>query len=108
MIVTFKYFGITRGWDDQKRSDVTQMRISEFSDSFFSIILDIQQDQPDLIDPGIYVTNDYGLSRSERKGAMIISQYDKVTEYSINRTNHWNIVEEDVVHGPTSVVYSER
>ena len=39
---------------------------------------------------------------------MIISQYDKVTEYSINRTNHWNIVEEDVVHGPTSVVYSER
>ena len=72
------------------------------------MILYTQQDQPDLITPDIYVINNYGLSRSERRGAKTIAQYDKVPEDVINWTNHWNIEEEDVVHGLMRVVYSER
>ena len=37
------------------------MQMSEFADSFFSMILDTQQDQPDLIDLEIDVINEYGL-----------------------------------------------
>ena len=91
MIVALKYCGITRGWDDQKRSDGTQMRISEFADSLFSMVLDLQQDRPGLIYPDIYVIKDYGISRSEGRGATTRHQYSKVPEYAINWTNRLNL-----------------
>ena len=84
------------------------MRMSDFADSFFSMILDIQQDQSDLIAPEIYAINYYGLSISESSGATKISQAAKVPEDVINWTKRWNIEEEDMVHGPMRVVYSER
>ena len=40
------------------------MRMSEFADSFFSMLLYIQQDRPNLIAPDIDVINDYEISRS--------------------------------------------
>ena len=72
------------------------------------MLLDIQQDRPDLIYPDIDVINNYGLARSERRGAKTRSQSAKVPEDVINWMNRWNIVEEDVVHGPMCVVYLER
>ena len=56
---------ITWGWAYHKQYDETQIRMSKFADSFFSIILDIQQYRSDLIAPDIDVINKYGLSRSE-------------------------------------------
>ena len=79
----------------------------EFADSFFCMLLDIQQDQPDIIAPNVDVINDYGISGSERWGATTRAQADKVSEDVINWTNHWNIGEDDVVHGPVCVVHSE-
>ena len=64
LIGALKYCGITRGWYYKKQSDGTQMIMSEFADSFFSLILDIQKDQPNLIAPAIDVINDYLISRS--------------------------------------------
>ena len=58
-IGSLKDCGITRVWDYQELSDETQMRMSDFADSFFVIILDIQQDRPDLIATAIDVINDY-------------------------------------------------
>ena len=72
------------------------------------MILDIQQDLPDLISPEIYVINYYGLSRYERQGTTKISQDDKFPADIINCMDRWNIGEEDVVHGPKCVIYSER
>ena len=82
--------------------------MSEFSDSFFSILLDIQQDRPDLIDSNIYVINNYRFSRSESKGATTRSQDAKLPEDDINSMNGWNFQEEDVVNRPMCVVYSEH
>ena len=83
--------GITQVWAYQKQSDGTQMQMYEFADSFFSMLLDIQKYRPNLIDTAINIINDYGLSRSERRGATTRSQDAKVTEDVINRTNCWNI-----------------
>ena len=58
--------GITRGWAYQKQYYGTHMRMSEIADSFFSILLDIQKYQPNLIAPDIDVIKDYEISKSER------------------------------------------
>ena len=65
--------------------------MSEFGDSFFGMLLYIQQYQPKLIAPEIGVINNYGLSRYERQGATTGSQDAKVLEDVINRMNRWNI-----------------
>ena len=83
------------------------MRMYKFADYFFSMILDIQKDQPNLIAPDIDVIKNYRLSRSEGCVDTKISQASKVTGYFINWMNFWNIGEEDVVHGPMRDVYSE-
>ena len=72
------------------------------------MLLDIQQYRPDLVAPDIDVINDYGISRAERRVDTTRDQAAKVPEYVIIWTNHWNIREEDVVHGHMRVVYSER
>ena len=42
LIGALNYCGIIQGWAYQKRCDGTQMRMSEFADNFFSMILDIE------------------------------------------------------------------
>ena len=108
MIGALKDCVITRGWAYQKLSDGTQMIMSEFVDSFFSMILDIQQDLPGTIAPDIDIINDYGLSRSESQCATTRYQYAKAWEDAINWMNRWGIRKEDVVNGPICVVYSEH
>jgi hypothetical protein len=108
LIEALENCGATRGLAYQRRSDNTQMKMSEFSDCFFGMLLDIQQDRSDLVAPDIDVVNDFGLSRSERRGAKIRAQAVKVPEDIINWTKRWNIGEDDVVHGPMGVVYLER
>ena len=93
MIGSLKYCGITRGWDDQKRYDGNQIVVSELADSFFSIILDIQQDRPDITALDIDVINNYVLSRSERRGYTTRFQADKVPEDVISWMNLWSIGE---------------
>ena len=60
------------------------MQMSEFLDSFFGMLLDIQQDRPDLIAPDIYVINVYGLSGSDRQGDTTRSQAAKLLEDVFN------------------------
>ena len=84
------------------------MRMSDFADIFFGILLDIHKDRPNIVAPDIDVINDYEILRSEVQGATTRSQPTKVTEYVINCMNRWNIGEEDVGHGHMRVVYSER
>ena len=78
-IVALMYHGITWGWSYQKQYDGIQMRMSDFADIFFSILLDIQQDRPYLIANDIYDINDCGLSMSERRGATTIAQSAEVS-----------------------------
>ena len=65
--------------------------MSEFEEICFSMILDTQQDRPDLIYPDINSINNYGLSSSKRRGDTTRSQSVKVPEDVNNWMNRWNI-----------------
>jgi hypothetical protein len=108
LIKALEECGIEKVWAYKKRADSTQMKMSEFAESFFELLQEIQRDRPDLIAPEIDVIKDYGLSRSERHGATTRAQAVKVPQDVIDWVNRWNIGEEDVVHGPVRVVYLER
>jgi hypothetical protein len=84
------------------------MKMSDFSETLFSTLLDIQGKRDDLIACDIYILDAYGLARSLRRGAIPRAQAAQVTQDVIDWVNRWNIGEDDVVHGPMWVVYSER
>jgi hypothetical protein len=99
LIKALEKCGTEKGWACQKRADSTQMKMSEFAERFFELLQEIQRDRPDIIAPDIDVIEDYGLSRSERRAATTWEQAVKVPQDVIDWVNHWNIGEEDVVHG---------
>jgi hypothetical protein len=43
--------------------------MSEFSEEFFELLLEIQKDRPDLIASDIDVFEAFGMARSARRGA---------------------------------------
>jgi hypothetical protein len=88
--------GIRDGWVFQRNGK--QMRMSEFGPYFFDMLLEIQKDRPDLIHSDIDVLEDFGLARSEQRGATTRAQIVKVPKDIIDWVNIWNIGEGDVVH----------
>jgi hypothetical protein len=84
------------------------MNMSDFSETFFATLLDIQGERDDLIAGGIDVLDAYGLARSLHCGATTRDQAAQVPQDVIDWVNRWNIGKDDVVHGPMQVVYSER
>jgi hypothetical protein len=82
-----------------------QMKMSDFSETFFATFLDIQGKLDDLIGGDIDVLDAYGLARSLRRGATICAQAAQVPQNVIDWVNRWSIGEDDVVHGPMRVVY---
>jgi hypothetical protein len=99
IIDTLEKCGTREGWVFQRSGK--QMRMSEFGPYFFDMLLQIQKDRPDLIHPDIDLLEDFGLARSERRGATTRAQIAKVLKDIIHWVNRWNIGEGDVVHGPT-------
>jgi hypothetical protein len=67
IIDTLGNCGIRDGWVFQRNGK--QMRMSEVGPYFFDMLLEIQKDRPDLIHSDIDVLEDFGLARSERRGA---------------------------------------
>jgi hypothetical protein len=84
------------------------MKMSDFSEILFATLLDIQGERDDLIAGDIDVLDAYGLARSLRRGATTRAQAAQVPQDIIDWVNRWNIGEDDVVHRPMRVVYSER
>ena len=106
LIDTLENCGVRYGSAFQRSGN--QMRMLEFVPYFFDMLLEVQRDRPDLIHSDIYVLEEFGLARSERRGATTRAQIFKVPKDIIDWVNIWNIGEGDVVHGPIRVVYSER
>jgi hypothetical protein len=84
------------------------MKMSDFSETFFATLLDIQGERDDLIAGDIDVIDAYGLARSLRCGDTIRSQAAQVPQDVIDWVNRWSIGKDDVVHGSIRVVYSDR
>jgi hypothetical protein len=101
-----EYCDIISGWAFQR--DGKQMKMSDFSETLFATLLDIQGERDDLIAGDIDVLDAYGLARSLCHGATTRSQAAHITQDVNDWVNRWNIGEDDVVHGPMWVVYSER
>jgi hypothetical protein len=78
IIDTLEKCGIRDGWVSQRHGK--QMRMSEFGSYVFDMLLEMQKDRPDLIHPDIDVLEDFGLARSERRGATTRAQIAKVGE----------------------------
>jgi hypothetical protein len=106
IIDTLEKCGIRDGWVFQRNGK--QMRMSEFGPYFFDMLLEIQKDRQYLIHSDKDVLENFGLARSERRGATARAQIAKVPKDIIDWVNRWNIGEGDVVHGPMRIVYSER
>ena len=65
-----------------------QMRMSELSEEFFELLLEIQKDQADLIENDIDVLEAFGMVRSSRLGDTTRSQAMNVSQdiiYWMNR-----------------------
>ena len=84
------------------------MRMSEFSEEFFEILLEIQNYQAYLIADYIDVLEAFGMARSARQGDTTSSQAVNVSQDIIDQMNGWNVGENYVVNGPIQVVYYER
>jgi hypothetical protein len=63
IIDTLEKCGIRDGWVFQRSEK--QMRMSEFGPYLFDVLLEVQEDRPDLVHPDIDVLEDFGLARSE-------------------------------------------
>jgi hypothetical protein len=100
LIKALKDCGISSGWAYQNKSSNIQLKMSDFAEIFFDLLLNTQSEHPDLIAPDIDVQEDFGLSRSERRGATSRAQAVKVPQDVIDWVNRWNIGEDDVVQGP--------
>jgi hypothetical protein len=108
LIEALKDCGISSGWAYKKKSSNIHLKMSDFAENFFDLLLNIQSERPDLIAPDIDVQEDFGLSQSERRGVTTRAQAVKVPQDVIDWVNRWNIGEDDIVQGPMRVVYSER
>jgi hypothetical protein len=71
--------------------------MSDFAEIFFDLRLNIQSESLDFIARDIYVQEDFGLSRSERRGDTTRAQAVKVPQDVIDWVNRWNIGKDDVV-----------
>jgi hypothetical protein len=84
--------GITNGpcfRDDKGR----RVKASSFGRSFIDHLLDIQKDRPDLIPASVDVSEEYGTSRSLRRGSDSQALNQGVPEGDIIRNNRWRGVE---------------
>jgi hypothetical protein len=84
------------------------MKMSDFTETLFAALLDIQGERDDLIAGDIDVLDAYGLAKSLRRGATTCAQAAQVPQDVIDWVNCWNIGEDDVVQKTMWFVYSER
>lgn len=97
--------GITSGWLYQK-SNGDPRTMNSFADDFYAHLLTIREEDPSLFEPDIDIMNDYGLSRSCRRGATTRATNANVSAADIDWINRWNT--QHVISGPMRVVYAEQ
>jgi len=81
-------FGVTSGWAFQKRNGA-QLRMSDFEESVFNRLLEIQEERPDLIPQEFDVLEEYGLARSFRRGSTTEAKNQGVPEPEVDSIMRW-------------------
>jgi hypothetical protein len=88
LIDELELWNITTGWAFQ-REDESPMRLSDFQDVILDLLLEIQKESPELIDPDIDVRDAYGLARSFRRGSVTRAENCQVDAKLIEYMNRW-------------------
>jgi hypothetical protein len=70
-----------------------KVKAGHFSQSFLSRFLEIQKQRPDIIPDNVDVLEEYGMSRSWRKGSDSQALNQGLQESDINRNNRWRTKE---------------
>jgi hypothetical protein len=107
LLDTFEAREVRSDWVFQRR-DGGKKRMTEFNDTFYDALLDIQARRPDMLDPDLDVLDAYFLARSFRRGATTRAQVAGVSEETVEWINRWGTGQEILVKGPMRIIYSER
>jgi hypothetical protein len=88
MVIWYEQQGITSGraFVDTEGSRV---RARHFARAVYLRFLSIQRDRPDLIDPSVDVFEEFGMSRSWRRGSDSQALSQGIPTDDINRNNRW-------------------
>jgi hypothetical protein len=107
LVKTLEELEITSGWLFQ-RDKQRQMKMSEFSESFYGHLITIQERDPSLFEPDVDILDDFGPARSARRGATTRATNCGVKESDIDWTNRWNTGGAEICRGPMRVQYAEQ
>jgi hypothetical protein len=69
------------------------VRLGKFADGFYTCLEHVQMTRPGLIKPEVEVREDYGLSRSCRRGVTTHAKNVGVDPDVVNANNRWRIEE---------------
>jgi hypothetical protein len=74
-----------------EEGEVIQM--SEYEETFYDVLHEIQEQRPDLIGPDVDIEQIYGFYRSFRRGATTRAREMGVSEVDIDLINRWRKLE---------------
>jgi hypothetical protein len=106
LVQTLEAVGVRTGWAFQN-AEGEQLTMADFSDKFYTLLLEIQEASPELFPGELDVVEDFHLSRSHRRGATTRATEAGVSGTDIDWINRWNLGT-DQGSGPMQVVYSDR
>jgi hypothetical protein len=105
LVQVLEAVGIRTGWAFQN-ADGEQLPMSSFSERFYGLLLEIQEEAPELFPGEMDILEDFHLSRSHRRGATTRATEAGVAGSDIDWINRWNVGTDG--SGPMRVVYSDR
>ena len=93
MVDWYEEKGITRGWVFRSAKNGEAARASTYEWDILLELEKIQKESPEIIDGGVNVLEEYGVSRSFRRGSDTHAQNQGVSIFDIERNNRWRSVE---------------
>jgi hypothetical protein len=93
MVTWYEHGGITRGWVFRNKKD-EKVKASEYEWDILCEIENIQREEADVVGENVNVFEEYGVSRSFRRGSDAHAINQGVDAHDIERNNRWRTVEQ--------------
>ena len=84
-----------------RKKNGKRAKAKDYESEIFGRLEQIQKDRPDILDPSIEVTEEFGLSRSFRRGSDSRAVEQDLSEMIINLNNRWRKFEKAKGKRPT-------
>jgi hypothetical protein len=93
MVTWYEQGGITRGWVFRNKKE-EKVKASEYEWDILCEIENIQREEADVVGENVNVFEEYGVSRSFRRGSDAHAINQGVNAHDIERNNRWRTVEQ--------------